>query len=322
VHIGIQRLRSRTLALILVGGLHALAFLVFQLELAVRPARDTPSSEDRMTVFIPLSPIEEAPLEREQESTRRASRSMPTAPLPETISPISSPPSTAPTVVPEKPLDLDIELKRAAQNVIDRETEKARQASAFARRGEVPESLRSITPEGSDFAWSNMADGRFKPLPGNQFGIQVSERCMLVNGIIPACQFGKIEARSDLFADMNKLKTPEELGVVHSRSLEPVGHETRRRLEEVTKLLGEWRASHGTYPENLSALQAYVPNASDAASRGVRVVDTWDNPFHYDRAPSHAACEYDLYSLGPNGLDDQGERDDIRSCGSTSDLRF
>jgi len=48
---------------------------------------------------------------------------------------------------------------------------------------------------------------------------------------------------------------------------------------------------------------------------GGELVDPWGNPYEYlsvnGGAPKHRERSYDLFSLGPNGLDDGGTGDDI-----------
>jgi hypothetical protein len=208
-----------------------------------------------------------------------------------------------------------MELKRASQAMLDRAEEQARYDAAFARRGKVPEALRPGAPETRDFAWSYRAD-RIQ-----DGAIHLNERCILIMGILPACHFGKIPVRSDLFADMRKHKSADELDVPHSRSLESVDRETRIILAAVSRLLGEWRAAHGNYPQDLSELVSAAAPAG-AMGEGVLIVDTWSNKLLYEHPARGGACDYELYSSGPNGVDDQGKRDDIVTCGSTPDLAF
>ncbi len=49
--------------------------------------------------------------------------------------------------------------------------------------------------------------------------------------------------------------------------------------------------------------------------KGGQLIDPWGNPYLYvsvnGGSPTHRARSYDLYSLGPNGADDQGAGDDL-----------
>jgi hypothetical protein len=304
-------------ALIVVGVLHLLLVVALRLEL---PRRDREPSQESAPALIvsfleqvepsPEEPAPSVPLQvtpKPPRQAKAAEQGRTAIQLPSSESTPKEPPR----------IDLQMELKRSAQAMIDRDEEKARQAAAIgSRRGEVPESLRSKTAEGSTFAWS------YRAQPRNPLEVRLNERCSLIMGIVPACMFGKIPVRGDLLAGMNKLKTPEELGVEHSRGIEPMGHETRRRLAEVSRLLGEWRAEHGSYPEDLAALVSNAPAATPTAGPRVQIVDTWNQKLVYNRPPRAPSCDYDLYSLGPNGVDDHGQRDDIVTCGSTSDLSF
>ena len=181
---------------------------------------------------------------------------------------------------------------------------------------DVPKSLRRHSPKDNNFTWS------YRAQPHDPLVVQLNERCALLLGIVPICQLGKIPVKGDLFADMRRLKTPEELGVGHVRGIEPPGQETRRRLAEVSRLLGEWRAEHGTYPADLSDLATDPPHGAEQAGPRVLITDTWDHKLVYNRPPHAPPCDYDLYSIGPNGVDDHGQRDDIVACNSTGDVSF
>jgi len=181
---------------------------------------------------------------------------------------------------------------------------------------DTPESMRPHSPEDSNFAWS------YRAQPHDPLVVQLNERCALLLGIIPACQLGKIPVKGNLLADMKKPKTPEQLGVGQVHGIEPVGQETRRRLAEVSRLLGEWRAQHGSYPADLSVLATNPPDAAAHSEPHVLITDTWDHKLVYNRPPSAPPCDYDLYSIGPNGVDDHGQRDDIVACNSTADVSF
>jgi hypothetical protein len=114
----------------------------------------------------------------------------------------------------------------------------------------------------------------------------------------------------------------EQLDVWQSRSTEPVGTQTRRVLAEVSRLLGEWRAEHGSYPADLADLVTDPATADATHGPRVEIVDTWNQKLVYNRPPRAPPCDYDLYSIGPNGVDDHGQRDDIVACNSTADVSF
>ena len=312
-----NRRLSRCVALVVVGVLHLLVVVALRLELSRRDREPSQESAPALIVSFldqvepsPEEPAPSAPLQVTPKPPRQAK------PAEQTRSAIQFPPSESTPKEPPR-VDFQMELKRSAQTMIDRDEEKARQAAALgSRRDEVPESLRPKTPADSTFAWS------YRAQPRDPLEVRLNERCSLIMGIVPVCKFGKIPVRGDLLAGMNKLKTPAELGVEHSHSIEPMGHETRRRLAEVSRLLGEWRAEHGSYPEDLAALVSIAPAAAPTTGPGVQIVDTWNQKLVYNRPPHAPPCDYDLYSVGPNGVDDHGQRDDIVTCGSTGDLSF
>jgi hypothetical protein len=310
---------SRYLALFIVAGLHLLAIVVLRVELAVNARDDgTVSSNQTPPLIVSFLELVE-PSEPELAPAVPAPRP-PVARIP-SVTPgntaISVPaPAASQPQAPRAPVDWDLELKRSAQNMLDRAELQAKHDDPFTRHGEVPESLQPTTPKENDFSWSYRAkrieDG----------AVRISERCALIMGILPVCQFGKLPVHSSLFADMRKPKTPEELGVDHSKSLENVDRDTRIRLEAVSRLLGEWRAAHGKYPDDLTELVAAAAPAAFSAGESLFILDTWDQKMLYKNPSQASICEYDLYSIGPNGVDDHGERDDIVTCGSTHDLKF
>ncbi len=315
MRISSYRRPSRYAALAVAIVINLLALVALRVELSVPERTDSRLAADvppLIVSFLDLvepsaeEPAPAAPLQTRPKPVPRASESIGSA--------IQLPPpgETAPQAPAH--INFDMELKRAAQAAIDEAEEKARQGAALNRPG-VPESLRPTPPANSKFAWS------YRVQPRSPFEVPLNEHCMLVMGVV-ACRLGKIAPRGDLFADMRKLKTPEELGLQPSRSLEPVGHETRRRLAEVSRLLGEWRAEHGSYPEDLSDLVANLPAVERKDGPRPQIVDTWDHKLVYNRPPHAPPCDYDLYSMGPNGVDDHGQRDDIVTCGSTADVRF
>jgi hypothetical protein len=302
-------------ALAIAAVLQLLAIIALRVELPVRKRADTGTDDipPLIVSFLDLvepsaeEPAPAAPLQTRPQPAPRVSASIGSAIQ------VPAPGETAPQPPPR--IDFDMELKRSAQALIDKDQEKARQEAAMGHHGDVPGYLRHAPPKDDKFAWS------YRTQPRTPLEIPLSERCTLVVGMV-GCRLGKIQARGDLFANMRKLKTPEQLGLQPSRSLENVGHETRRRLAEVSRLLGEWRAEHGNYPRDLSVLLANLPSAERNAGPRPQIVDTWDHKLVYNRPPRAPPCDYDLYSIGPNGVDDHGQRDDIVTCGSTADVNF
>ena len=67
-------------------------------------------------------------------------------------------------------------------------------------------------------------------------------------------------------------------------------------------------------PKNVSWQGPYMEFKQDDLKDG-QLIDSWGNPYVYVSAnggsPEHRQRSYDLYSFGPNGVDDQGTGDDI-----------
>ncbi len=122
-------------------------------------------------------------------------------------------------------------------------------------------------------------------------------------------------------------------------SLVTAGAQAARRRGAVTKAkttvagletaIAMYESDMGAYPETgnaglVAALQddpddvdwggPYMEFKQDELKDGA-LVDPWGNPYEYvsvnGGAPKHRERSYDLYSLGPNGQDDDGAIDDI-----------
>ena len=67
-------------------------------------------------------------------------------------------------------------------------------------------------------------------------------------------------------------------------------------------------------PNNVDWQGPYMEFKQDDLKDG-QLVDPWGNPYVYESvnggAPKHRERSFDLYSLGPNGVDDQGTGDDL-----------
>jgi hypothetical protein len=304
-------------AFAIVAVLHLFLVVALRVELSRRDRDNRPPSEESPALIVSFLELVEPSPEVPPPATPPPSLARIVPKLTEQASSaiqVPPAPESTPRALPH--IDFDMELKRSAQAFADRDSEAARRNAAMGHHPDAPESLQPHSPEDSNFAWS------YRAQPRDPLVVQLNERCALLLGIIPACQLGKIPVKGNLLADMKKPKTAEQLGVGQVRGIEAVGQETRRRLAEVSRLLGEWRAQHGSYPADLSDLAASGPGASEKSRPQVLITDTWEHKLVYNRPPRAAPCDYDLYSIGPNGVDDHGQRDDIVACNSTSDVSF
>lgn len=94
---------------------------------------------------------------------------------------------------------------------------------------------------------------------------------------------------------------------------------TRLKLEALGRWCFEFRQQLGALPkERIWSRELALHSLGDGDfldndNRGFlkQFYDAWDRPFQY-RCPGRLReCSFDLYSVGPNGLDDRGEGDDI-----------
>ena len=67
-------------------------------------------------------------------------------------------------------------------------------------------------------------------------------------------------------------------------------------------------------PNNVDWQGPYMEFKQDELKDG-KLIDPWGKPYVYvllnGGSPQHRQRSFDLYSLGPNGVDDQGAGDDI-----------
>ena len=67
-------------------------------------------------------------------------------------------------------------------------------------------------------------------------------------------------------------------------------------------------------PNNIDWQGPYMEFKQDELNNG-ELIDPWGNPYVYvsvsGGSPQHRERSFDLYSLGPNGVDDQGAGDDL-----------
>ncbi len=92
--------------------------------------------------------------------------------------------------------------------------------------------------------------------------------------------------------------------------------------------LEQYQQDIGTYPEgdianvvrvlngpddNPDWFGPYMEFKEDQLDDKKRFIDPWGNPYQYIYPGKHNQYKYDLYSFGPNGKDDNGQKDDIRN---------
>jgi Type II secretion system (T2SS), protein G len=84
------------------------------------------------------------------------------------------------------------------------------------------------------------------------------------------------------------------------------------QLTQVDTLILEWEKKQSRLPptgqEGLRVIGDLIPNHS---AIGLLLQDPWGHPLVYRIPSDHNGCRFDLYSVGPNGIDDHGQGDDI-----------
>jgi hypothetical protein len=94
---------------------------------------------------------------------------------------------------------------------------------------------------------------------------------------------------------------------------------TRALLSHVEQLLSIYRQNHDCYPKSLNGLITDGRRRFEFRGNGAvdtEFVDSWGHLLMYQEVmvdPLLPKSAYSLYSVGPNGIDDGGAGDDVRT---------
>lgn len=84
---------------------------------------------------------------------------------------------------------------------------------------------------------------------------------------------------------------------------------TARDLEEYSTLLKRFHADHQRFPRDEEGLSAALAiSLRSQAKRGWRPLDPWGRHYMYHARDNRPP---EVYSVGPNGIDEHGDGDDI-----------
>jgi general secretion pathway protein G len=93
---------------------------------------------------------------------------------------------------------------------------------------------------------------------------------------------------------------------------------TKARISIIENALYKFKNDVGRFPyteEGLSALLWFPADMADwngpYINRDQPPMDGWNHHFIYNYPPVLGEKDFDLYSLGPNGVDENGDGDDI-----------
>lgn len=94
---------------------------------------------------------------------------------------------------------------------------------------------------------------------------------------------------------------------------------TQSMLRGFKLALEEYKADIGSYPSTSMGLYALIEKPKNINNwRGPyipklrAVIDPWGNKLRYNHPPLYNNSEYELYSVGPNGVDEHSYGDDIK----------
>jgi hypothetical protein len=191
---GLDRAAPRAIALLVVAGAH-LAVIALLVASTQRAGRIAPV-EPTVSTLVTLLP------------DRAAKTPRPTAPDTSDVEPVrvlpapeqrAAPPLQPPvgSTVPSPPVDWQKEAELAARRFVAAEETRQRQLDALAQP--VPGQAQEDKGRAKPFRWSNTRRIQVdKGIPV----VLLNEHCLLVAFVIPACAVGRIEARGDLFENM------------------------------------------------------------------------------------------------------------------------
>ena len=82
----------------------------------------------------------------------------------------------------------------------------------------------------------------------------------------------------------------------------------------ISSALDLYEIDHGSYPENLDVMMEKKDGKGPYLKK--RAIDPWGHPYKYTYPGTHG--DYDLYSFGKDGVDNNGEGDDITNWESAA----
>jgi hypothetical protein len=82
-------------------------------------------------------------------------------------------------------------------------------------------------------------------------------------------------------------------------------------LTQLSHLLEQWHQQRGTYPTDILEVGDLLASDIPVEARATLFTDSWGNPITYRFPSSRASCEFQLYSNGANGRDEEGAGDDV-----------
>ncbi len=90
-------------------------------------------------------------------------------------------------------------------------------------------------------------------------------------------------------------------------------HKAKTTLQIFQEAIEIYKKSQGKYPTTEEGLQSLTESVGELEFIIKRIPsDPWGSYYHYSNPPLiHQSEEYDLYSYGINGIDEQGQGDDI-----------
>ncbi len=87
----------------------------------------------------------------------------------------------------------------------------------------------------------------------------------------------------------------------------------QRFLRDVEHAVQIYRNERGEYPPSGGPLGRYVELPAERVDSKGRVLDRWGRPYVYTFPGEHNPRLFDIQSLGPDGVDEDGRGDDLKN---------
>ena len=105
---------------------------------------------------------------------------------------------------------------------------------------------------------------------------------------------------------------------LEARAWSTPASKTYHSVKELEMLVEEYREDHGKLPDEAQFNETLQPKGYPRFEDGHPFVDKWHRKIVY-RKPGKNIAEYVIYSLGENGIDDGGTKDDISNWNGVND---
>ena len=170
--------------------------------------------------------------------------------------------------------------------------------------GDIPVDFSKLPPEKSISQYLSNSFGATYSDPSGLIVTQTVSQFQMMD-FLPILMVGGLIAVGQAEGIGSEMLAVAEVDPVEQANLD---------LRELKAACTVYKISQGSYPESLAALLEPLPDyESGALPRDALPVDPWGNGYYFAMAtdPKKKRPKPKIWSAGPNGMDEQGEGDDI-----------